>query len=142
MIIKAVKNRKIIIGGGILAVLVLHFVFQFSFIQNENLQTIQDVTRAVPFERYKDLPKPVVENAVETESEQETEIVEDETASEAETEDIHKPQKAKVLRKSKPVQIRSKPAPSRTVIRKKTPPSQTETRAERLRRAERILTGA
>ena len=108
-------------GAAILAIIILHFVSQFIFLQNENYES----------ERVSAKTKDTRNN--KQNSEQNVEI-----KTEYETRDsgiIQTPAPAAV-----PPTFRRKTetAPSQTVIKKKEP---RESRAERLRRAERILTG-
>lgn len=112
-------SRKLYIKAGtaIFAIIILHFVSQFIFIQNEKLES--ELTSAV------------------TEPERSVESIDsNEIKTEAKTrtsEIIKAPVPAAPI-----LQPETKIAPSRTAIKKKEP---RESRAERLRRAERILTG-
>ena len=112
-------TRKLYIkaGAAIFAIIILHFVSQFIFIQNEKLES--EITSAA------------------TEIEQSSESIK---STEIKTED--KTKTSEIVKAPVPaapiVQPETKIAPSRTVIKKKEP---RESRAERLRRAERILTG-
>ncbi len=130
-------------GAGILAIFVLHFFFQVSFIKNDLAQMEKQLSGIEPINEVK--PFVEVEPFAETDP-FDKQIDDDETAEPAtktETAAEMKTKKRKVLRKpeivSPPVQPRTRTAPTRTVIKSKEP---LETRAERLRRAEKILTGA
>ena len=112
-------TRKLYIkaGAAIFAIIILHFVSQFIFIQNEKHES--EITSAA------------TEIEQSSESIKSTEIkTEDKTKT---SEIVKAPVTAAPI-----VQPETKIAPSRTVIKKKEP---RESRAERLRRAERILTG-
>ncbi|MEO8074566.1 MAG: protein kinase [Acidobacteriota bacterium] len=136
-------------GAGILAIVVLHFFFQVSFIKNDLAQMEKQLPEIEPINEVKPFAK--TEPFVEVEPFAETDpfvkqIDDDETdepATKTETAAEMKTKKREVLRKpeivSPPVQPRTRTAPTRTVIKRKEP---LETRAERLRRAEKILTGA
>jgi len=105
------------IGAAILAVIVLHFVSQFVFFQSEK-----------PAPKIEAVNQPSVE--IKTENEP---IAEIKIESEAIKTDVAEaPEAAQPI-----VQPEPKNAPSR-IVRKK---ESRESRAERLRRAERILTG-
>lgn len=116
---KLTRRNQTIAGAAILAIIILHFVSQFIFFQDEK-------------------PSPEIEaisrQSVEIESENEPNL-EIETKSEARKPDVvTMPEKAPLN-----VQPEPKIAPSQqTLIRKKEP---RESKAERLRRAERLLTG-
>ena len=112
-------TRKLYIKAGavIFAIIILHFVSQFIFIQNEKLES--EITSAV------------------TEPEQSVESIKSaEIKTEAKTKNVE------IVKAPVPaaptVQPEPKIAPSRTILKKK---ETRESRAERLRRAERILTG-
>jgi type IV secretory pathway VirB10-like protein len=114
------RRNQTIAGAAILAIIVLHFAAQFIFFQSEK-------------------PSPEIEaisrQSVEIESESEPNL-EIETQSEA-----RKPDVVAMPEKAAPnIQPEPKIAPSQqqTLIRKKEP---RESKAERLRRAERLLTG-
>jgi type IV secretory pathway VirB10-like protein len=118
---KSKRRLYIKAGAAIFAIIILHFVSQFIFIQNEKLEI--EVTSAA------------------TENEQSVESIENIKSIEIKPpEDEAKT--SEIVRAPVPVMPVAKPettvAPSRSVIKKKEP---RESRAERLRRAERILTG-
>lgn len=100
-------------GAAISALIVLHFVSQFVFFQDENVQN------------GKILPKTENEQLVEIEKEYEATkpVV-------VTTPETHTPPTAQSERRT---------APSRKIIKKK---QSRESKAERLKRAERLLTGA
>lgn len=108
------KSRLTIVGAGILALLLLHFVWQISLIQSEN-------------------PR-VVEMPIQTGQSEKQIVAEIEPEYEAKNRDIVKP--PKIVAPVEPPLTEIKP--SQTVFRKKAP---VETRAERLRRVEKALTG-
>ncbi len=106
-------------GAAILAIIILHFVSQFIFFQSEK------------FESERTSAKTENERNNEQNDEQDVEIKTEYDA-----------RNSAIVTTSAPVpstvQRDTKIAPSRSVIKKK---EQRESRAERLRRAERILTG-
>ncbi|CAN5160796.1 hypothetical protein BH20ACI1_BH20ACI1_21930 [soil metagenome] len=144
---KLAKKNFWVAGAGVLAIFVLHFFFQVSFINTDIAQTnkeliqaeqvtevesfdeIEPTAEAEPFDEIDPFVKQIAEKPAEPAAEY---------AAKAEI----KSTKPEVVRKptvaSPTVQPRPKAPPPRT-LRKKEPQ---ETRAERLRRAERILTGA
>ena len=142
-----------IASGAILAIIVFHFVFQFSFIQNENFQAARNLLEVNLIEKKGQRIEKTADNIIvpeifetdfeEITSENETMPEENETLPEAKN--VTKKRKSEVKRKARtvspPIQNRQKNAISRPrkVIKKNLP--QPETRAERLRRAEKILTG-
>ena len=125
---KTGKSRKYyaLIGLFILTIAVVHFAMQLTFIQKENLrsvetavETTQEVDTAPPVKQY-----------IEIEPEQ-YEV--------KKIEIITIPEKVKPApRVQKESAAPAAPAPVRKIARKK---DSGETRAERLRRAERLLTG-
>lgn len=126
---------------GLAFVVVLHFVFQFSLIRTEDLRLMQDLTRVERFERPNafSVPPPDTERdapAIVPETTPGQDV-----AARDETEEAAEPVRAD--RRTRAVTRRERPRrgqrPVRSVTRKKKPQ---ETRTERLRRAERILTGA
>lgn len=115
------KNPYTIIGAIILAIGISHFVLQVSYIQNENLETIET---AADNPDYQVKPQPPVGQVITIEPEQI---------------DV---KKIKIIKIPEIVKLPPR-RPNETVsagkpVRKK---EARETRAERLRRAERILTG-
>ena len=108
-------------GAAILVIIILHFVSQFMFFQSE--KTSQEI-EAINHRSVEIKPEIEPSGAIETEGE----------TKKPEVADIPNAAPAPV------VQPQSKPAPppSRVVIKKKEP---RESRAERLRRAEKLLTG-
>jgi cytoskeletal protein RodZ len=115
---KLTRRNNTIAGAAILAVIVLHFVSQFVFFQGEN-----------PAPKIEAINQPIAEIKSEN-----APVAEIKTESEAK-----KPEIADAPDAIPPiVQPEPKNAPSRVVIKKK---ESRESRAERLRRAERILTG-
>ncbi|MGI8669021.1 MAG: hypothetical protein ACR2J3_04135 [Aridibacter sp.] len=133
------KRNYAIASGAIFAIIVFHFVFQFSFIQSENFRTVKKLTKTVLF----DENEQIAENTVVPEiNVAEVEKAKEEINSETRIE--YKIKQPAIIQKPQftppPVQSRRKTAPSPIVIKRKVP--QPETRAEQLRRAEKILTGA
>ena len=110
---KPIQSRLMIIGAGILAVSALHFIWQISLIQSEDLQIAEIPVKAEQLER---------------------KIFDNEPDYKTENENSVKP--PKVVPPTEPPRAEIKP--SRTFLKKKAP---LETRAERLRRVERALTG-
>lgn len=113
-------KRKLYIkaGAAIVAIIILHFVSQFIFIQNE--KPVSEVSSAA---------------AKNEQSVESIESIEIKTEDESKTSEIVK---APIPVPPAAVQPEIKIAPSQMVIKKKEP---RESRAERLRRAERLLTG-
>lgn len=116
---KPQQKRFTVTGAGILAIIILHFAWQFSFIQSENLQNAEMSARSEQSER---------------------QIVEIEPEYEAKNRNFANPVSlpkiilpAEPLPEVKPLQTVSQP-----VLKKKTP---LESRSERLRRVEKALTG-
>ncbi len=146
---KSAKGRYAIVVTGIFAIVVSHFLFQFFIIQNEDVRISEELVKSEKFDENKqlsELPKLNEATAKEDLSQTVEEVVEDETEPEnsqiAVTKTKYKA-KREVERKSRtispPIQSRPKTSSLPKVTKKKMPQ---ETRAERLRRAEKILTGA
>ena len=110
---KLTLNHYTIAGAAILAIIVVHFVLQFTFIQSENFRS---ALTSMP-------PEPIKEKSVEIKTD-------------------HEAGKSDIVTMPKTVAPTAPPqrkiVPSQTVVKKKEP---RESRAERLRRAEKILTG-
>lgn len=117
---KIKRMRHSIAGLALFSLVVLHFVSQFTIFKIENPQTEAPVFK----------PEIVAENKPVADAEKIIQEEEPETTQAVKTSNPTEPNF---------VQPKPKPAPARVVIKKKEPPR--ETRAERLRRAERILTG-
>ena len=113
---KALQNTNAIAIAGIFILIVLHFVSQFTIFKVETAQNAPVRAEIVP--------------APENQQVAEIKVVEETKNLEA----------VETVERVTPVvaQPKSKPAPVRVSPKKKEP---RETRAERLRRAERILTG-
>lgn len=129
------KQQHLMAIVGILAIIVLQSVFQFSFIQDENIRIAEDLAENV-------LPvKPIAEKNVKPEIE-EPEVSELKKDNQIEPKTDYKKSKAEVLTSRKniapKVQRDVRENPSNTPLRKK---DSQETTAERLRRTEKILTG-
>ena len=118
---KLTRRNQTIAGAAILAIIVLHFAAQFIFFQSEK-------------------PSPEIEaisrQSIEIEPENEPNL-EIETQSEARKPDVvAMPEKA--APNVQPEPKIAPPQPQQTLIRKKEP---RESKSERLRQAERLLTG-
>ena len=121
---RLVKRHELIAGAAIFVFILLHFISPFIFIRNENHSN--EITSL------KTENKQSVSIEAEYKKEYKTEYKKEYKAKSAEI------GKTPVL-VSPAAQTKPKIVPPRTVIKKKEPPR--ESRAERLRRAERILTG-
>lgn len=151
---KLAQKNFWVAGAGVLAIVVLHFFFQVSSIQTEVAQVEKGLTEnkqavsAKPLSETERITEPdssaktdpfvkqfdenSVENSVDAPE------VKYENRIESKAKKSVSARNAEVI--SPPVQSRPKFASPRIIIRKKEP--QQQTRAERLRRAEKILTGA
>lgn len=120
------RVRSVLMGAAIFAVIVLHFVSQFVFIQNEKIasETETGDKQIVKI-------KPEIEQRAKAEPE-------NEARSGAENKPKYEARSSDTETTPDAAPPESKIAPSRTVIKKK---ESGESKAERLRRAERILTG-
>lgn len=129
------KQQHLMAIVGILAIIILQSVFQFSFIQDENIRIAEDLSENV-------LPvKAIVEKNVTPEiKESELSKITRDKKTEPKT-DYKKPQ-AEVLTPRKniapKVQREARESLANTPLRKK---DSQETASERLRRTEKILTG-
>ncbi len=131
------KRNYAIASGAIFAIIVFHFVFQFSFIQSENFRSLQNLTLTGQFNDTRQIAENIVVPEInKAEEEDEKPKVKIKTEYQTKKPDVTK--KPEIT--PPPIQSRRKTAPVRTIIKRKVP--QPETRAEQLRRAERILTGA
>lgn len=125
---KSRQKRYKVAGAAICGMIVLHFAWQFSFIQSEKLRAAESAVKAV-------LPE---KTAVEIEKNQpviseKNELIEPiENMKNSGDFSSEKAAQPKVYRQSE-----TKPAPSETVRKKEIP----ESKNERLRRAEKLLTG-
>jgi hypothetical protein len=146
---KARKRNYTIASGAICAIVILHFVFQFSFIQSENFKMVQKLTKTGQFAEDEQIAENTVVPEISFKEAEETEqATKNEIRSEVKT--VYKAKKLEIIKQPQvkpPVQLRFKSAPSRTVINRnevqpKKREMQPEIRAEQLRRAEKILTGA
>lgn len=134
---KAGKINYIAVSGAILAVIVLHFAFQFSFIQSENFRMLQNLVKTGQFESTEQIAENTdVPEIIESDD------LDNNEAERPVTRKVPRIKKPEVVKRRTPlpVQKHSRPAPKRPVIKRDVP--QPETRAERLRKAEKILTGA
>ena len=116
---RKVKKHELIAGAAIFLFILLHFVSPFIFTRNES-----------PANEITSLKTEKTEN-------KQSAPIETEYKTEGKTQ--NKQESAKTIKVPAPVAIQPKIAP-RSMSKKKEPPR--ESRAERLRRAERILTGA
>ena len=124
------QKRYAAAAVAIAAVIVLHFVFQFSFIQKQNLRLAEESVRSAPLDALPD-EKP------EPRQEAEKEIIETKNRDyESKFEGVKAKPKIVSTTPVRPPPEKSPPA--RKAVKKKAP---AESRAERLRRAEKILTG-
>ncbi len=139
---KLAKKNVWVGGTGILAIVALHFFFQFSFINNDAVQVVKELTATVQVEEVEQVKKvetfPDVDPFFNQVDEKNGEAPNNDTTN---AEKITKKYEAarKPQNTSPSVQPRRQVAPPRNIIRKK---ESQETRADRLRRAEKILTGA
>ena len=136
---KAGQKHYWIASGAIVAIMIFHFVFQFSFIQNESFRKMQNLPNIGQL----NIPEQVAENIEipemnESEAAEEPEMEEAKPETEVATKSA-KPEIKKPRTVSPPAQNPSKSVRPRKNIKRNVP--QPETRAERLRRAEKILTG-
>ena len=140
-------QKNVLVGGaGIFGIVVLHFFFQFFFFQEaafeKDLTRTEQIVEVKPYsdQSAEETAEPFVENTVEDISEPERaykNIVEAETdVSEIKSKKNPSAVKEKTIAPS--VQVKQKVTPPRNVTRKK---GSQETRAERLKRAEKLLTG-
>ncbi|HSK72855.1 MAG TPA: hypothetical protein VK892_14230 [Pyrinomonadaceae bacterium] len=111
---KLTLNHYTIAGAAIFAIIVVHFVLQFTFIQSENFRS---ALISIP-------PEPIKEKSVEIKTINEPIKLDIVTIPKTAAPTVSPPQR-KILT-------------PQTVVKKKEP---RESRAERLRRAEKILTG-
>lgn len=121
--------------SGIAAIIILQSVFQFSFIQDENLRIAEDLAEnASPVEQ-KIETNIVAENprTENSEIEQTPKIEEKIAYKKPDAKNIIQPKKSAAK-----IQNEIRETPAKTAFRKK---EQRESNAERLRRAEKILTG-
>ena len=132
------SSRYKIAGAAVLLVLVTHFVWQFSFIQEENLRAAE-----TEFELIQPIGKPGADDqnkrAAEIETEAPIKTIEPEIVQEDDDEESPKPIKiVKTVQPSVRRQSETKSVPKNKAAREM---PVRETRAERLRRAEKLLTG-
>jgi serine/threonine protein kinase len=107
------KSLSAVLGAAIFTILVSHFVWQFYFIRSENPQIVATTAKTQPVDRQVPETKP---------------------EPKAENREYVKPPPTVLPDKTPPFEAK----PSQTVLKKKAP---VETRAERLRRVEKALTG-
>ena len=124
---KPKKKRHKLAATAIFAIFVLQFVWQFSFIQSEKLRNVEKNLNEIQLE---ELPAKIIEKSVEVET----------VFVEKKAEIVIPPKNAIPIvyrqAENKPMQAENKP--TQVEIKKK--PSR-ETKMERLRRAEQLLTG-
>lgn len=123
---KIARKHYIIVGAAILVITVTHFVLQLSFIQTKNLQVTEDLqVIETPIENVK-LDKQTVDNKEEEFVAKEYKV--------KKTKEITAPKTVKPIVRRQPETA----PPLRILSGKKV---NRESRAARLRRAEKILTG-
>lgn len=141
------KKSYRIAAVAIFVIIVSHFLFQFIFIQSENIRGVEELVKTEQFEPNKtisvtenlpELSEPQIKNA-------ETETIEDSKDEPLPDEKIQ-PEPKKSTKVVKKPQLKSSAVKPKTknirppkTVTKNVP--QPETRAERLRRAEKLLTG-
>lgn len=135
-------KRQMFILVGILAVATVHFVVQMSFIQSENLRSAEEMAAEVEIVDFEDAPMASEETAMALKPSEQP-VVEAKTESfaprKAKSEAISEKAAEKISEKiSLPARRRLEIAPPVVQPKKKVV---RETRAARLRRAEKILTG-
>ena len=140
-------NRKnyAVITGMIAMVIVGHFIFQYFFIQSENTQMLRDLTKAEEVRKKDTFDKNISEIIEIPVTEYVEEIKPDFTnRAEEEKETERKVTSRKIEPKSRrffdnaEIRKRTRENSAKTSKKKEVPK---ETRAERLRRVEKILTG-
>lgn len=116
------KKKRYKMAAAIFAIFVLQFVWQFSFIQSEKLRNVEKILKNIQIE---ELP---------------VEIKTDEKPVEVKTDYAEKKSEVKSPAKNIQPIVYSQPEnkPVQEIIKKKT---SRETKSERLRRAEKLLTG-
>lgn len=142
-------QKNVLVGiSGILAIFALHFFFQFSFINNDAVQIVKDLNKSKDTAEIEPFPKMGELEKVETIDEIDPFVKQNdekqlESVINSGSEAQNRTRKPTFTKKpeivSPPVQIRSKTVVPRNILRRK---ESSETTAERLRRAEKILTGA
>ena len=141
-VVRRKKEHFALAGLAICAIIVFHLAFQFSFIQSENVKIVEELSKNEQPEEAENFSEPIDENVVEPDINDAVEMEAEQTESEkAETRIKYETEKPENIVKPKTVSSRVQPRPKtapRSVIKKK---DRRETRAERLRRAEKILTG-
>ncbi len=147
---KSGQKRYMVAAAAIFAVLVLHSVWQFSYIQTENLRTAEE-SMQIADESVQTIqpvqPVQLDQLVIETESnepsvEQETEKQIVETKSAYEAKPVYKAKEPEIIDSEKTIQKaayrQNEPKSAPPIVKKKAAP---ESKAERLRRAEKLLTG-
>ena len=140
---KAGQKRYVFGAAAILAVLIFHSFWQFSYIQSESLRTAEEIVKTDEPEQVPTvakLPEPFVEAATEVEK------VEAKPITESKKSDIVAAEKnipsERTVQRTNYRQNEVKPVPKSVVeppvVKKKAAP---ESKGERLRRAEKLLTG-
>ena len=122
---KAARKYYSKAGAAILAIIILHFVSQITFLRNENLVSERASAKTENKQNNEQINEHINEQSVEIKPEYEA-------------------KDSRILKAPAPlvpsnVQRNTENVPQRLAVKKKEP---RESRAERLRRAERILTGA
>lgn len=129
---RKIKRHELIAGAAIFLFVLLHFVSPFIFVSNENPSN--EIT-SLQTEKFEKIEKIEDKRSAPVETEYKAEY---KIENKAEV----KPESAKTIKPPAPVTQKVAAQPKiapRPAIKKKEPPR--ESRAERLRRAEKILTG-
>lgn len=130
---KIAGKHYLIVGAAILIITVTHFVLQVSFIQTEILQAVENSVKNIK------ISKPGVDDEEEVYNAQGNgETYQPEKVIEPKTEKVNEPARPKTVPPVVRRQADAAPQPARVLPRKKV---NRESRAARLRRAEKILTG-
>ena len=134
---KRIKKKNIGILLVILAIMVGHFAFQMSFIESQNKDAIESAAKTEPVVEQKTQIEKIVKIEVAENNLQKNQIKEPDVVVSSEPRDFgKKSQPTKVVQKDRQPQIRLEPI---KIALKKEP--KTPAKSERLRRAEKLLTG-
>jgi serine/threonine protein kinase len=139
---KAGQKRYMFAAAAIVAVLVLHSFWQFSYIQSENLRTAKEIMKTIQSEKLLTEVELLTPPAV---SKVEPQMIEEKSGDEPKKADIVVAEKTSQSEKNvqranyRQNEVKSAPAAiAPPVTKKKAVP---ESKTERLRRAEKLLTG-
>lgn len=134
---KRFSKKHLFIGAGILTVMIVHFVIQTAFIQSEKMRSVESELQSkninfneIIVEEQKAFAPPI-------------EVKSEDFEIESEEFEVEKVSEVKPAKNSQPIlRGQEKDVAVKSPVRKKTrSETKRETRAERLRRAEQILTG-